>query len=814
MRDRLSCFHCGEDVAPGTSLTLTLAGRAEPMCCEGCKAAARFIRDAGLTDYYRFRDAPAPRPAAPPDDAWVTYDLAEVQDRFAATAGDCRSVNLLLEGIRCPACAWLVERKLEREAGVDAVAVNPATGRARLEWRPDGARLSALLRTIEALGYRPHVLGMADTLDIALRERRQALKRLAVAGIGMMQVMMFAVALYAGAFAGMDPVMKQYLRLVSMLVATPVLFYSGRPFMAGAWRSLRARQFGMDVPVTLALLLAYGASTLNTFAARGEVYFDSVTMFVFLLLLGRYAEMAARHHAGSTTDALARLQPADALRRTPDGGTERVPLGRLAIGDLLRVPPGEAFPVDGVLTEGATAADESLLTGESAPVAKRAGEVLIGGSVNVGGTAVLRVTALGHETVLAGIVRLLARAQTERPALARLADRWAAWFVAVVLLAALAVAVGWALADPARAFEATLAVLVVTCPCALSLATPAAVTAATSALARHGLLVTRADAIESLALATHVVLDKTGTLTAGRPEVRGCRTLGGLDEPHCLRIAAALEQASAHPIARAFSRVPRPLPAAAGLTVEPGQGLEGVIEGVRYRIGRRDFVAPLAGARDDTDAGLYLGRAGEWLAHLTVEDRLRPGAAAAVARLGQLGLSLEVASGDHAATVAQVAAGAGIARHHARLTPADKIALVAAHEAAGRSVIMVGDGINDAPVLAAANVSIAMGAGAALAQTSADAVLMTQDLDVLPRAIAIARRTLAVVRQNLGWAVVYNLTALPAAALGFIPPWAAAIGMSASSLLVVANAMRLRRLGRPAPVVPGASPAQATGAVA
>lgn len=808
------CFHCGETVPPGTSLTVTLAGRAEPMCCEGCRAAACFIRDAGLSDYYRFRDAPAPRPVAPPDDAWVTYDLAEVQERFSAAADNQRSVNLLLEGIRCPACAWLVERRLEREAGVAAVAVNPATGRARLEWRPGDARLSSLLRTIEALGYRPHVLGLADTLEIALRERRQALKRLAIAGLGMMQVMMFAVALYAGAFEGMDPTLKQFLRLVSMLVATPVLFYSGRPFMQGAWRSLRAAQFGMDVPVTLALLLAYGASTFNTFAARGQVYFDSVTMFVFLLLLGRYAEMAARHHAGSTTDALARLQPASALRVTGNGGVERVPVGGLAVGDILLVPPGETFPVDGILLEGATSADESLLTGEPGAVTRRAGEALVGGSTNVGSTARLRVTAIGHETVLAGIVRLLTRAQTERPALARLADRWAAWFVGIVLLAAIAVATGWVLVEPGRAFEATLAVLVVTCPCALSLATPTAITAATSALARHGLLVTRADALEALARATHVVFDKTGTLTIGRPEVRHCRTLGGTDAQQCLRIGAALEQASTHPIARAFGRVPRPLPAPSALTVEPGQGLDGVVGGIRYRIGRRDFVAGLAGARGEPDAGLYLGRSGEWLADITIEDRLRAGAAAAVERLGQLGLTVEVASGDQADTVARVAAAAGIARHQARLTPEDKIALVAAREAAGRSVLMVGDGINDAPVLAAASVSIAMGGGAALAQTSADAVLMVQDLGVLPQAIAVARRTLAVVRQNLGWAVAYNLTALPAAALGFIPPWAAAIGMSFSSLLVVANALRLRRLGHNTPAAAGGGPAQPARATA
>ncbi len=787
------CYHCGEPVPAGLELAVRLGDTDQPMCCLGCKAAAEFIRDAGLADYYRFRDAPAPRPDETPEDAWVTYDRPEIQQRLVKTSGDVHSVNLLLEGIRCAACSWLVERRLERTAGVTAIQVNPASGRARLEWRAGGARLSALLRAIQSLGYRPHVLGAIDIVEVATRERRQALKRLIVAGFGMMQVMMFAVALYAGAFDGMDPVLKQYLRLVSMIVATPVLVYAGRPFLEGAWRSLRARQLGMDVPVSIALLLAYTASTWNTFDGSGEVYFDSVTMFVFLLSIGRFAEMSARHRAGSTSDALVRLQPALATR-LEQGVARRVPVDDLEPLDELLVPAGEPFPADGLLCEGETAADESLLTGESAPVAKTTGDAVIGGSINTTQPVHMRVTATGSDTVLASIVRLLERAQTERPAIARLADRWATWFVAAVLLATAGVASCWMWLDPARAFEATLAVLVVTCPCALSLATPTAITAATAALARRGLLVTRADTLEALAAVTHVVLDKTGTLTEGKPAVGSCRPLGTLDADDCMRIAAALEQSSAHPLARAFRATAGPLPPTSNVRAHASLGLEGVVDGAVHRIGRRDWVAELVGlpAPPGTDRGLYLGSAGRWLAVVTIDDALRASAVAAADDLRALGLELVIASGDHAEAVGSVASRIAARDWHARLGPADKLALIERLRRSGARIAMIGDGVNDAPVLAAADVSIAMGAGAALAQTSADAVLMQSDLRGLADAVGTARRTVAVIRQNLAWAVLYNLAALPLAALGLIPPWAAAIGMSASSLLVVGNALRLR----------------------
>ncbi|HXQ63207.1 MAG TPA: heavy metal translocating P-type ATPase metal-binding domain-containing protein, partial [Steroidobacteraceae bacterium] len=415
------CFHCGEPVLPGARLAVTVDGREQSVCCIGCRAAAELIAATGLGDYYRYRSAPGPRPVAGDDDLWSTYDRPDVQRPLLGQDGEHSVVNLLVEGLRCAACSWLIGQRLAQLPGVVRASVNPATARAQIAFEPARASLATLLRAIAALGYRPHVLGATDTLAVATRERRAALKRLAVAGFGMMQVMMIAVALYVGAVDGMDPVIREYLRIISLVVTTPVLIYAGRPFFAGAYHSLAARQVGMDLPVALGIGLAWIASAWNTLAGRGEVYFDSVVMFIFLLLLGRYVEMLARHRAGSTGEALLRLVPATALRLGA-GGRERVPVSTLGTGDRVLVPVGECFPADGIVERGTTEADEALLTGESLPVVKSQGASVIAGAVNTGAPVDVRLTAVGQSTVLAGIVRLLERAQTERPRLARLAD--------------------------------------------------------------------------------------------------------------------------------------------------------------------------------------------------------------------------------------------------------------------------------------------------------------------------------------------------------------------------------------------------------
>jgi Cu2+-exporting ATPase len=754
----------------------------------------------------------------PQADRWNAYTRPEVVEQVSRPApGGLRSLTVVLEGLRCSACVWLADRTLRARDGLRGLEINAATGRARLTWDPAEVGLAELLRALDRVGLRPHPIAGEAAVEVALLERRTALKRLAVAGIGMMQVMMFAWPLYQQD-AGLSDSLREYFRLASLLVTIPVALYSGMPFFVGAWHALRARTVSMDVPVAFGIGLAFVASVWNTLRGRGEVYFDSVTMFVFFLSLGRYVEMVARHRAGSVADALAQLAPATA-RRVRGAAIEDVPTLELAVGDELLVRRGEVFAADGVLLSGSARVDESMLTGESTAVAKRAGATLHTGTRNLGEPLRMQVTAAGDRTVLSGIVALLDRAQAQRPRLARAADRTAAWFLSRILVGAAFVFAAWWVVDPARAFDAALAVLVVTCPCALSLAAPAALAAATTTLARRGVLVASADALEALARADQVLWDKTGTLTHGLLRIEATQLGPRLDGAQALALAAAVERASEHPIARAFVAEGVAGETALEVRVEPGAGIEGEVGGRRVRVGTREFASALGDAGPGRAAAsfaegswVHLGDAGGWLAAFRIDDRVRGEAAPAIAALRGLGLDSELASGDAASSVAAVAESAGIAAWSGRLRPEAKLERLAKLQAAGKVVLAVGDGINDAPLLGRADVSVAMGRGSALAQSGADLVLVREDLGELPRTVALARRTRRIVRQNLAWSVAYNLAALPLAAFGLIPPWQAAIGMSLSSIIVVANSLRLSRGApsrRPRTALPRNAPAEA-----
>ncbi len=791
------CFHCGEAIPAGTVILARVHAKDEPVCCHGCKAVAEFISGAGLDDYYKYRDQSAARAdEVPRTDRWSAYDRPDLVERLTrAEANGARSITVLLEGMRCSACSWLADKALHLQSGVLDVSVNPATARARLVWDPATVRLGDLLRVLEHVGLRPHPLAGEPAEQLAIAERRTALKRLAVAGFGNMQVMMFAVPLYIGATSGMEADIRELLRLVSMLISVPVALYAGWPFYQGAWQALRARSVSMDVPVSLGIVLAFFASVWNALRGHGEVYFDSVTMFVFFLSLGRYVEMIARHRAGSVADALARLAPVTA-RRMRDGEAQDVQAVELQPGDELLVRTGEVFAADGTVLDGEGRVDESMLTGESTAIAKPVGSTVHAGTHNLGAPLRVRVTAVADRTVLSGIVALLERAQAERPRLAKAADRAAAWFLGRILFGAAAVFAIWWFIDASRAFPAALAVLVVTCPCALSLATPAAIAAATAALARRGVLVAHSDALETLSKATHVLWDKTGTLTRGLIRVEEVRALGSLAETECLQLAVALERMSEHPIARAFLASATSGAEATGVEVTAGQGLEGTVAGRRLRLGQPAFAAGLAANAVVPDgltgeSWVCLGDDTGLLAAFRLTDQLRPEAGACVAQLAQLGLASEIASGDEASAVARIAERAGIATFASRLLPEQKLARLQALQSGGAVVVAIGDGINDAPLLRGADVAIAMGEGSALAQTSADLILVRDSLDELPGTVDLARRTQRIVRQNLAWSIGYNLAALPLAAFGLVPPWLAAIGMSLSSVAVVLNAMRL-----------------------
>jgi len=778
------------------------------MCCPGCQAVAETIVGQGLGAYYERRDAPGTSPAERIPESLAElriFDDPRVQQGFVSetgdSEGDTRRASLAIEGITCAACAWLIERNLGRQPGVREVSVNLTSHRAQLTWDAAQTPLSALLECVSEIGYRARPYE-PDRQEALLRgEERRALRRLGVAGLGMMQVMTFAVALYAGALEGMEDRYRDFLRWVSLLVATPIVLYAARPFFAGAVRDLRARQPGMDLPVAIAIGAAYLASAWATVMRTGEVYFDSVCMFTFFLGLGRYLEMRVRHRSDTQARRMLSRLPQTA-RRLVGGEEEMVPTRALETGDLVVVRPGETIPADGVVREGASSVSEALLTGEDFPRTRGAGERVIGGSQNIESPIVVEVTRSGANSTLATILALLDRAQAEKPPVARLADRVAHYFVAGVLVIAAGVGLAWYFVAPDQAFWVVLSLLVVTCPCALSLATPAALAAATNGLAASGLLVTRGHTLEGLARATHMVFDKTGTLTRGEIRLSEIRPLRALSQQELLAVASWLEHRSEHPIARAFA-VEGETPGQA-LSAEatsphslPGHGVEGELRGVRHRLGAPAWAIELC---PDLPPPTVPGPEGRWilltddagpLAWFGLRDELRADAPAVVEELGELGIEVELLSGDASPSVTRLAGELGIAHAIAGATPEQKVEHVSRLQREGALAVMVGDGINDAPVLARAQISIAMGGGSDLARISADAVLLGDHLGVLSDAVRLARKTRRIVRQNLAWALLYNATVLPLAALGYIAPYMAAIGMSASSLLVVANALRL-----------------------
>lgn len=799
------CFHCGLPVPPGSHYYVSIDGTDQPMCCPGCQAVAGAIVNAGLTDFYRHRTGVSPTAGEAVPDVlrdMELFDRPELQGSFVTVDDrNIREASLILEGIVCAACVWLNERHVGALPGVISFHVNYSTHRARVKWDEGRIHLSDILRAIAAIGYIAHPFDPGRQEEVFKRERRLALRRIAVAGLGTMQIMMFAVALYAGEYQGMNADLRNFLRWVSLVVAVPVVFYAARPFFQSAWRDLKHRQPGMDVPVSLAIGGAFLASLRATVLGEGEVYFDSVSMFTFFLLGGRYLEMGARHRAGQAAEELEKLLPATATRVTGTG-EERVPVADLVPGDRVRIKPGETVPADGQVAEGASSVDEALLTGESVPLHKRGGDPLVGGTVNVDSPLVMTVEKVGEDTVLSAINRLLDRAQGEKPAVARLADRVAGWFVVVLLLLACGVAWYWWQVDPGRAFGITLSVLVVTCPCALSLATPVALTAATGALTQLGVLTTRSHALETLARATHMVFDKTGTLTEGHLVLKDTRRLGALTRDRCVAIATALEQGSEHPLARALlASAPGTGLLANEVRAVPGAGIEGRVQGKCYRLGTPAFVLELSGQAvdsvsrliDDDATFVLLGDERGPLAVFSFGDRLREDAAEAVAELVRMGMQVELLSGDADPPVKQVAATLGIERAWSRMCPQDKLRHIQSLQAQDAIVAMAGDGVNDAPVLAGAQVSIAMGSGTQLAAASADMVLLSERLQHLAVAVTTSRNTLSVIRQNLAWAILYNVIAVPLAVTGWVAPWMAAIGMSTSSLVVVLNSLRLRK---------------------
>lgn len=734
-----------------------------------------------------------------PDDL-PALDEPEAQSGFTEWRGEGEALSRLrLSGLHCAACAGIIERALEGQPGVLSARVNAAAERLQLRWDPRRARLSELLARVRGAGYGAEPDLAASARELREREQRRAVWRLFVAAFMMMQVMMLAWPSYVAGPGELSDDLRRLLNWGSWVLSLPVLLFSAGPFFTNAWSQLRQGRLGMDVPVALGIAVAFIASSGATFDPAGpfghEVYFDSLTMFVSFLLAGRWLELRARHRVAQELESAVSRLP-DLVERVLDSGdgrSERVLPSRLRPGDLIRVPLGAAFAADGRVAQGSTAADEALLSGESAPVPKQLGDAVVAGSLNLGAPVMVRVERVGADTRYEAIVRLMREALDRRPAAALLAERVAGPFLWGVLLLAAGSALVWWHIDPARAVWVAVAVLIVTCPCALSLATPSAWLAAAGHLARRGVLLARLELLENVARVDTVVLDKTGTLSE---EGMSLQQTGG--ESAWLARAASLAAHSQHVFARALVQtVPADERVAAdpgwqGVEELPGRGLEARDDAGRlWRLGSQAW---LGGVAPEEPAQLVFGPVdGPQRLTLVFGERLRADAAEAVARLHALGLATLLLSGDAPQRVHALAARAGVQRAIGGASPEDKLAEVARLQAAGHRVLMLGDGVNDAPVLARADASLAMGQGALLARSQADGVLLSGRLGDLAHLRELAVRTRRVIRQNLGWAAAYNAACIPLALVGLMPPWAAGLGMALSSLFVVLNALRLQK---------------------
>ena len=803
----LSCYHCSSLILPGDLIETEFGGITRAFCCPGCMAIAQTIHGEGLEVFYARRVQSSDKPAEylahhEIPEKLKPYDDPSLLGRFTRPHGEAGDLEttLRLEKIRCAACVWLCEQHLRKIKGVKEVQINYVTQKVIVRFSPDKTSLARLLFEIERIGYEAWPFEPSLSADRAKKERRQLLTRLGVAMLGMMQVMMYAWPTYVG--ADITPEFDVLLGWTSWALTVPVMVYSAGPIFQAAWRSVESFKqthlLGMDVPIALALAMAFIAGTINLIKGSGQSYFDSITMFVAFILAARYVELLARQDAQGGAEALAKQLPAacERLIDYPNSqDIQMVPVVNCNPGEVLRVSPGEVVPADGILIENPSALDESLLTGESKPVEKQLGDRVYAGTHNILNPLLMRIEAVGQSTRIAGIASMLDQALLAKPVMVSLAEKWAAYFVAFLLLSAFISSAIWLYFDPSRAWTVLVSVLVASCPCALSLAVPTAMAAAQGAVTKLGLLIVRGHVMEGLVKATDLVLDKTGTLTMGEPVLQDITYLrSDYCRKDALALAAALEFGQRHPLALSLLRAAE----IEGLTLpslpDPvnNQLGKGLSSGA-YRLGSAAWLGVEQGGRVGQFGQVHLQDAKGLVASFIFLDTPRPGLEKFLKAVKSRNIAVHLVSGDDPATVAWWANHVGIDSFQGGCTPEDKYAYIERLQNQGRFVWAIGDGVNDAPLLARADISIAVGAGAPLAAAGADAILTTVSLESLGKTLRLADKTQVIIKENLLWALIYNLLAIPAAMMGLVNPWVAGIGMSLSSLAVTLNAWRLRK---------------------
>ncbi|MDZ4056348.1 MAG: heavy metal translocating P-type ATPase [Polynucleobacter sp.] len=808
-----SCYHCGSAVTAKSDLQLELGGALRSFCCPGCLAIAKTIHGEGLDMFYA-RRVPGIKPEGEAIEERIPERLLPYNDpllleRFTKPAqGPALETTLKLEKIRCAACVWLCEHHIKRIPGVTDVQINYATQKAKVVFNPAQASLAQLLHEVERVGYGAWPFEPSLAIEKSKKERRQLLTRLGVALLGMMQVMMYAWPSYVGE----NDITSEYgllLNWASWVLTVPVMVYSAGPIFQSAWHSVRlfpkSKMLGMDVPIALALALAFIAGTINLLAESGESYFDSITMFVAFILGARYIELLARQDAQGGAEALAKQLPATCERFVNYPETSQihiVPVVKCHVGDYLRIAPGAVIPADGALIEGESALDESLLTGEAKPVSKIVGDVLYAGTHNVQNAFVMKIIAVGQSTRIAGIASLLDQALLAKPNVVGLAEKWAGHFILFLLLSAAISTSVWLYVDPSKAWTVLVAVLVASCPCALSLAVPTAMAAAQGAVTKLGLLIVRGHVMESLVKVSDIVLDKTGTLTVGQPELKEIQLFrSDVDKKTAFAIAAAMEEGLTHPLGLSLLRAAdaqgieratlnAPISNRLGFGIQAGDFVLGSQAWLESTGHIQSALEPQSGEY----GSVFLADAKGLIARFLFLDTPRAGVSELLATAQRRGIRIHILSGDDALTVAWWAQYFGITLYQGASSPEGKYAFIEQLQAEGRFVWAIGDGINDAPFLAKANISVAVGSGAPLAAAGADAILTASSLAPLAKALIMADRTQSVIKQNLFWAFIYNLVAIPVAMMGWVNPWIAGVGMALSSLAVTLNAWRLRKI--------------------